>query len=178
MRTSRRVFAALDADLAVVAAYGLILPKPILEAPEAGLHQRPRLAPAPLAGAAPIQRAILAGDEVTGMTLMQMEEGLDTGPMLLTRELPTSTARMLAQLTEELAKLGAAHARRSGLASRRSPEAAARRRVRPMHRKIDKTESTDRLVSNRRVEIERQVRAFSLAPGAWFEVNGERIKAT
>ena len=75
-------FRALDADLAVVAAYGLILPKPILEAPKAGcINVHASLLPR-WRGAAPIQRAILAGDEVSGVTIMRMDEGLDTGPML------------------------------------------------------------------------------------------------
>ena len=81
-------FAALDADLAVVAAYGLILPKPILEAPRMGcVNIHASLLPR-WRGAAPIQRAILAGDKVSGVTIMQMDAGLDTGPMLLKRELP------------------------------------------------------------------------------------------
>src|SRR5690349_6479210 len=80
-------FAALDADLSVVAAYGLILPKPILDAPRQGcINVHASLLPR-WRGAAPIQRAILAGDEVSGVTIMRMEEGLDTGPMLLKREL-------------------------------------------------------------------------------------------
>src|SRR4051794_2629115 len=75
-------FSALDSDIAVVAAYGLILPKPILEAPRAGcVNVHASLLPR-WRGAAPIQRAILAGDEVSGVTIMQMDEGLDTGPML------------------------------------------------------------------------------------------------
>ncbi len=75
-------FRALDADYAIVAAYGLILPKPILEAPRNGcVNVHASLLPR-WRGAAPIQRAILAGDEVTGVTIMQMDEGLDTGPML------------------------------------------------------------------------------------------------
>src|SRR3954471_15979342 len=79
-------FRALDADLAVVAAYGLILPKPVLDAPKAGcINVHASLLPR-WRGAAPIQRAILAGDETTGVTIMRMEEGLDTGPMLLARE--------------------------------------------------------------------------------------------
>ena len=86
-------FAALDADVAVVAAYGLILPKPILEAPKAGcLNVHASLLPR-WRGAAPIQRAILAGDEVTGVTIMQMEEGLDTGPMLRNARARHSAAR-------------------------------------------------------------------------------------
>src|SRR5438067_2707909 len=96
----------LDADMAVVAAYGLILPKPILEAPKAGcINVHASLLPR-WRGAAPIQRAILAGDEVTGLTIMQMEEGLDTGPMFLKRELSIDR-KTAGQVTEELAKLGA-----------------------------------------------------------------------
>jgi methionyl-tRNA formyltransferase len=99
-------FAALDADMAVVAAYGLILPKPILEAPKAGcINVHASLLPR-WRGAAPIHRAILAGDEETGVTIMQMEEGLDTGPMLLTRE-TTVDAKTAGELTAELAQLGA-----------------------------------------------------------------------
>ena len=98
-------FAALDADLAVVAAYGLILPKPVLEAPKLGcVNIHASLLPR-WRGAAPIQRAILAGDGVSGVTIMQMEEGLDTGPMLLTRKL-TLDRKTAGQITEELAELG------------------------------------------------------------------------
>src|SRR3982751_2584557 len=99
-------FRALEADLAVVAAYGLILPKPILEAPKAGcINVHASLLPR-WRGAAPIQRAILAGDEITGVTIMRMEEGLDTGPMLLS--IPTKTfGKNAGELTGELAKLGA-----------------------------------------------------------------------
>ena len=99
-------FRALDADLAVVAAYGLILPAPILEAPKAGcINVHASLLPR-WRGAAPIQRAILAGDDVTGVTIMRMEEGLDTGPMLhrLTLDIRGKNA---GQVTEELAQLGA-----------------------------------------------------------------------
>ena len=99
-------FAALDADLAVVAAYGLILPKAVLDAPRLGcVNVHASLLPR-WRGAAPIQRAILAGDDVTGVTIMRMEEGLDTGPMLLKRE--TAVDRKTAgELTDELAELGA-----------------------------------------------------------------------
>src|SRR3954467_6725558 len=99
-------FRKLGADLAVVAAYGLILPKPILDAPKGGcVNVHASLLPR-WRGAAPIQRAILAGDEVSGVTIMQMEEGLDTGPMLhrLTLDIRGKTA---GQVTEDLANLGA-----------------------------------------------------------------------
>src|SRR6476661_6586977 len=99
-------FRALDADLAVVAAYGLILPAPILEAPKGGcINVHASLLPR-WRGAAPIQRAILAGDEVSGVTIMRMDEGLDTGPMLLKRELSLG-GKTAGQVTEEIAELGA-----------------------------------------------------------------------
>src|SRR4051794_25863403 len=97
-------FTALNADLAVVAAYGLILPKPILEAPRAGcINVHASLLPR-WRGAAPIQRAILAGDEVSGITLMRMDEGLDTGPMLHRQTLDIR-GKNAGQVTEELAHL-------------------------------------------------------------------------
>src|SRR6476661_10453008 len=96
-------FAALEADLAVVAAYGLILPKPILDAPRMGcVNIHASLLPR-WRGAAPIQRAILAGDKVSGVTIMQMDVGLDTGPMLLTRELKLD-GKNAGQVTEEMAR--------------------------------------------------------------------------
>ena len=165
-------FRALDADLAVVAAYGLILPKPILEAPRmvcinvhASLLPRWR-------GAAPIQRAILAGDEVSGVTIMQMEEGLDTGPMLLTRELALNR-KSAGQVTEELAKLGA-EALIAWLTEQTPPTTQPDEGV-TYAAKIDKAEARIDW-SKSAVEIERQVRAFNPAPGAWFEANGERVK--
>ena len=99
-------FRGLDADVAVVAAYGLILPPPILDAPKAGcINVHASLLPR-WRGAAPIQRAILAGDEVSGVTIMRMDEGLDTGPMLLRRELDIR-GKNAGQVTEEMAQLGA-----------------------------------------------------------------------
>src|SRR5205085_10079697 len=99
-------FRGLDADLAVVAAYGLILPKPILEAPKAGcINVHASLLPR-WRGAAPIQRAILAGDEISGVTLMKMDEGLDTGPMLARQTLDIRHKNS-GQITEEMAILGA-----------------------------------------------------------------------
>src|SRR3954453_23499259 len=99
-------FRALDADLAVVAAYGLILPKPILEAPKVGcINVHASLLPR-WRGAAPIQRAILAGDEISGIPLMKMDEGLDTGPMLA-RETLDIRHKNVGQVTEEMANLGA-----------------------------------------------------------------------
>ena len=92
--TRRRAeFAALDADAAVVAAYGLILPRAMLAAPRLGcLNVHASLLPR-WRGAAPVQRALLAGDRETGVTIMQMEEGLDTGPILLQRGAADRSAR-------------------------------------------------------------------------------------
>ena len=165
-------FRALDADLAVVAAYGLILPKPILEAPRMGcINVHASLLPR-WRGAAPIQRAILAGDEVSGVTIMQMEEGLDTGPMLLTRELVLNR-KSAGQVTEELAKLGA-EVLIAWLAEQTPPTTQPDEGV-TYAAKIDKAEARIDW-SKSAVEIERQVRAFNPAPGAWFEANGERVK--
>lgn len=165
-------FAALEADLAVVAAYGLILPKPILDAPRMGcVNIHASLLPR-WRGAAPIQRAILAGDAVSGVTIMQMDEGLDTGPMLLKKELWIDRNNA-GQVTEELSKLGA-EALLEWLQRSTSPE------LQPSDgetyaSKIDKAEA--RIDWTRSSEdIERQVRAFAPSPGAWFEANGERIK--
>ena len=165
-------FRGLDADLAVVAAYGLILPAPILEAPKAGcIHVHASLLPR-WRGAAPIQRAILAGDDVTGVTIMKMEEGLDTGPMLhrLTLDIRGKNA---GEVTQELAQLGA-QALLDWIAKPIPPEpqpiAGATYAA-----KIDKAEARIDW-TNPAQEIERQVRAFAPTPGAWFEANGERIK--
>jgi len=165
-------FRALDADLAVVAAYGLILPKPILEAPKAGcVNVHASLLPR-WRGAAPIQRAILAGDDISGVTIMQMEEGLDTGPMLLKRKLDIR-GKTAGQVTEELAKLSA-DALLEWIGNPTSPKAQPDDGV-TYASKIDKAEA--RIDWSQTAEqIERQVRAFSPAPGAWFEALGERIK--
>ena len=165
-------FRALDADIAVVAAYGLILPKAILEAPKAGcINVHASLLPR-WRGAAPIQRAILAGDEISGVTIMQMEEGLDAGPMLyrLTLDIRQKNA---GQVTEELAQLGA-QALLDWLDHPTPPEPQPTAGA-IYASKIDKTEARiDWSISAE--QVERHVRAFNPVPGAWFEANGERIK--
>ena len=164
--------AALGANLAVVAAYGLILPKPVLDAPKGGcVNIHASLLPR-WRGAAPIQRAILAGDAVSGVTIMQMDEGLDTGPMLLKRELQLDR-KNAGQVTEELAKLGAS-ALLKWIEDPSPPESQPENGA-TYAPKVDKAEA--RIDWNRpAVEIERQVHAFSPRPGAWFEASGERIK--
>ncbi len=165
-------FAALDSDLAVVAAYGLILPKPILEAPRGGcINVHASLLPR-WRGAAPIQRAILAGDEVTGVTIMRVEEGLDTGPMLLKRE--TAVDRKTAgELTDELARLGAGAL--ADWLDKPAPPVPQPEQGVTYASKIDKAEARIDWAKSAE-EIERQVRAFAPSPGAWFEANGERVK--
>jgi methionyl-tRNA formyltransferase len=165
-------FAALGAEAAVVAAYGLLLPKPILDAPTRGcLNVHASLLPR-WRGAAPIHRAILAGDDETGVTIMQMEAGLDTGPMLRVGRTPIRR-KTVGELTQELALIGA-RLMVGELASPSSP------RIQPedgvTHApKIAKAEA--RIDWTRPAEdIERQVRAFVPAPGAWFEAASERVK--
>lgn len=165
-------FAAFDCDLAIVAAYGLILPRPVFEAPRGGcINVHASLLPR-WRGAAPIQRAILAGDDRTGVTIMRMEEGLDTGPMLLKRE--TEIDRKTAgELTLELARLGA-QALLEWVDKPTPPVPQPDEGV-TYASKVDKAEA--RIDWSRPAEdIERQVRAFAPSPGAWFEANGERIK--
>lgn len=168
----QRAFAALELDAAVVAAYGLILPPQILGSPRTGcLNIHASLLPR-WRGAAPIERAILAGDERTGVTIMSMEKGLDTGPMRLAEGLEIG-ARTAPQLRSELARLGAE------LMSR----VLAQPGCHPPHpqpaegvtyaAKIEKHES--RLdFSAPALAVERQVRAF--APTAHFLVGGERVR--
>lgn len=165
-------FAALDCDLAVVAAYGLILPQPVLDAPKGGcVNVHASLLPR-WRGAAPIQRAILAGDPVTGVTIMRMEAGLDTGPMLLKRETGVN-GKTAGELTDELARLGA-EALVEWLTDPAPPVPQPDEGI-TYASKIDKSETRiDWSLSAQ--EVERQVRAFAPAPGAWFEAGGERIK--
>jgi methionyl-tRNA formyltransferase len=165
-------FRALDPDLAVVAAYGLILPVPILEAPKSGcVNVHASLLPR-WRGAAPIQRAILAGDEISGVTLMRMDEGLDTGPMLARQTLDIRR-KTAGEVTEELANLGAKLL--TGWLATPTPAEPQPIAGATYASKINKGET--RIDWSRPAEeIERLVRAFSPAPGAWFEANGERIK--
>ena len=167
-------FAALNADVAVVAAYGLILPRAVLEAPRSGcLNIHASLLPR-WRGAAPIQRAILSGDNVTGVTIMNMEAGLDTGPMRAKHVTPIED-KTAGTLTEELAHAGAklmievlddlpAHP------AVPQPEEGVTYAA-----KIDKSEA--RLDFTRDAhQVERQIRAFNPFPGAFLEYRGERFR--
>jgi len=167
-------FAALNADIAVVAAYGLILPKPILAAPRLGcLNIHASLLPS-WRGAAPIQRAILAGDRETGVTIMQMEAGLDTGPMLA-RATTAVDVKTAGELTAELAGKGA-----QLMVEVLADLPAYPPEPQPVDgvtyaAKIDKAESRIDF-SRPAIEVERQIRAFNPAPGAWVALGEERIK--
>jgi methionyl-tRNA formyltransferase len=163
-------FATLGADAAVVAAYGLILPRAMLEAPRLGcLNVHASLLPR-WRGAAPVQRAVLAGDSETGITIMQMDKGLDTGPILMQRRVPISPRTTAAGLTDELAGVGgelivaalAALAMGALASQAQAPEGVA------YAPKITREEG--RLDWRRpAAELERRVRALDLWPGAYFE---------
>jgi len=165
-------FAALHADVAVVAAYGLLLPPAILAAPAQGcLNIHASLLPR-WRGAAPIQRAILAGDAETGVTIMQMEAGLDTGPMIAMVRTPVA-GKTAGELTGELAALGA-DAMAAVLAgcswtATPQPEGATHAP------KIGKAEAALDFTLPAE-QLERAVRAFNPAPGAFCNVLGERLK--
>ncbi|MDJ0993626.1 MAG: methionyl-tRNA formyltransferase [Dinoroseobacter sp.] len=168
-------FAALKADIAVVVAYGLILPQAILDAPARGcLNIHASLLPR-WRGAAPIHRAIMAGDAETGVCIMQMEAGLDTGPVLLEARLPIGAEETTGGLHDRLSALGAekiveALSRLDDLVPVVQPEDGV-----TYAEKIDKAEA--RVDWTRpAVEIDRLIRGLSPFPGAWCEVAGERVK--
>jgi methionyl-tRNA formyltransferase len=168
-------FAALEADVAVVAAYGLLLPQPILDAPRWGcLNIHASLLPR-WRGAAPIQRAIMAGDATTGITIMQMDAGLDTGPMLLRESLPILPDDTTATLHDRLAHCGG---RLSVAALERLPELTPEPQDSTLATYASKISKDDaRLDWQCPADVlERAVRAFAPVPGAWCVVNGERLK--
>ncbi len=170
----QEAFAALDADIAVVAAYGLILPQAILDGTKLGcINIHASILPR-WRGAAPIQRAILAGDAETGVTIMQMEAGLDTGPMLKIEATPVN-GKTAGDLTDELAQMGGKLIVEvledlPAYPATDQPEEGV-----TYAKKIDKTEARIDF-SQPAEQVERQIRAFSPAPGAFFEFEGERFK--
>ncbi|MGL4236541.1 methionyl-tRNA formyltransferase [Tabrizicola sp.] len=168
-------FAALGADIAVVVAYGLILPQAVLDAPRFGcLNIHASLLPR-WRGAAPIHRAIMAGDAETGVCIMQMEVGLDTGPVLLREAVAIEAEETTAELHDRLSALGArliveALARLPDLKPEPQPAQGVTYAA-----KIDKAEARVDFVRPA-VEVDRLIRGLSPFPGAWTEVNGERVK--
>jgi methionyl-tRNA formyltransferase len=171
----QQAFADLNLDVAVVAAYGLILPQAILEAPRFGcLNIHASLLPR-WRGAAPIHRALMAGDKKTGISIMQMEAGLDTGPVLLRAELAIADDDTTPSLHDKLAAMGEkliiqALAQLDML----QPVTQPHEGITYAH-KIEKAEA--RLDFGKSAEgLERQIRALSPHPGAYIELGGERIK--
>ncbi len=170
-------FAALKLDAAIVVAYGLILPKPILDTPPLGCFNLHASLLPRWRGAAPIQRAIMAGDAKTGVQVMRMEEGLDTGPVLATFETPITSNDTTDTLHDRLAKNGAAllvdtlaRLERGEAHETPQPEAG----VTYAH-KITAAEARIDWAASAR-EVDRRVRGLSPHPGAWFDWNGARIK--
>ena len=167
---------ALGLDVGVVVAYGLILPEPVLAAPRRGcLNIHASLLPR-WRGAAPIQRAVLAGDAVTGITIMQMDEGLDTGPILLTRQVAIATDATAGALHDALAEVGAALVVEAlaGLANHRL---TARTQPAGATYAAKLTRAEAQLDWTRPAAVlARQVRAFTPWPGAWCELGGQRLK--
>ncbi|GIL01254.1 MAG: methionyl-tRNA formyltransferase [Alphaproteobacteria bacterium] len=171
-------FAGHGADLAVVVAYGLILPRPILTSPRLGCYNIHASLLPRWRGAAPIQRAIMAGDRETGVTIMKMEEGLDTGPVALAERLAIGPDMTAGELHDRLAMLGAdlivralAALERGSLTLTPQPATGATYAA-----KIDKAET--RIDWRRPAQaIRDHIRALSPLPGAWFELpGGERVK--
>ncbi|MGY6705476.1 methionyl-tRNA formyltransferase [Roseinatronobacter sp.] len=168
-------FAALGADVAVVVAYGLILPQAVLDAPRMGcLNIHASLLPR-WRGAAPIQRAIMAGDDDTGVCIMQMESGLDTGPVLLRESTPIGDDDTAQTLHDRLSQMGAGlivHAldHLPDLTPKPQPEAGVTyaAKIDKAEARIDWTRPAD--------EVARQIRALSPFPGAWCETPFGRLK--
>ncbi len=175
---AQEVFAAHQADAAVVVAYGLLLPKPVLDAPRLGcFNVHASLLPR-WRGAAPINRAVMAGDRETGVTIMRMDEGLDTGAMAMTDRIPIGSDMTAGELHDALSRLGAdlmaralAAAERGSLSLTPQPEAGVTYAA-----KISKNET--RIDWGKPwAEVHNHIRGLSPFPGAWLEVDGVRVKA-
>jgi methionyl-tRNA formyltransferase len=170
-------FAALEADIAVVVAYGLLLPKAVLSAPRLGcINVHASLLPR-WRGAAPIQRAILAGDDETGVCIMAMDEGLDTGAVYLRHSVAITEKTTGGSLHDELSIIGAqscVEALESIASGVLQPETQPKegvtyaKKLSPAEARMDWEKPAD--------ELARAVKAFDPWPGTWFEHNGERIK--
>ncbi|MEQ1494086.1 MAG: methionyl-tRNA formyltransferase, partial [Terricaulis sp.] len=166
----QEAFAALNLDLAIVVAYGLILPKPILDAPKRGaLNLHGSLLPR-WRGAAPIQRAIMAGDKITGVQVMRMEEGLDTGAILSTATTPIDFDDTTSTVHDRLSAIGATlmrdtldkFERGETIETPQSEEGVTyAHKITPAEARIDWTRPAR--------EVDAMIRGLSPAPGAWFE---------
>jgi methionyl-tRNA formyltransferase len=168
-------FAALDLDAAVVVAFGQILPRAVLDAPRLGCFNLHASLLPRWRGAAPIQRAIMAGDAVTGVQVMRMSEGLDEGPILLSETVPIAWDETAGTLHDKLATVGASLLPRALAsiergAAHETPQAEEgatyARKITPQETRIDWTKTAP--------EVDRHIRALSPFPGAWFEAPSER----
>ena len=175
---ARAAFAALGVDAAIVVAYGVILPKEVLDAPRLGCFNLHASLLPRWRGAAPIQRAIMAGDRATGVQVMRMEEGLDTGPILLSETVEIRADDTAATLHDRLSLVGAqllprflSALDRGGLVE--TPQAADgvtyAAKISPAEAKIDWSRPAR--------DVDCHIRGLSPFPGAWFEARGERVKA-
>jgi methionyl-tRNA formyltransferase len=174
---AQKAFRVHNADAAVVVAYGLILPKPILEAPRLGcFNVHASLLPR-WRGAAPINRAIMAGDAESGVTIMKMDEGLDTGAMAMAERVPTGADMTAGELHDALSRLGAdlmlrvlAAAERGSLVLTPQLQAGV-----TYAEKISKSETRIDWSKSWK-QVHDHIRGMSPVPGAWFEVGGKRVK--
>ncbi|MBA2589446.1 MAG: methionyl-tRNA formyltransferase [Alphaproteobacteria bacterium] len=169
-------FTALDLDAAIVVAYGLLLPKAILDAPRLGCFNLHGSLLPRWRGAAPIQRAVMASDAETGVMVMRMDEGLDTGPVLMAERVPVGR-KTSGELASELSRLGADLMVRALGALERgavTPQPQAEDGV-TYAKKILKDEARIEW-SKSALEVDGHIRGLSPFPGAWTEVNGERLK--
>jgi methionyl-tRNA formyltransferase len=173
----QQAFADLNLDVAVVVAYGLILPKQILDAPRLGcLNLHASLLPR-WRGAAPIQRAIMAGDKETGVMVMQMDEGLDTGPVLLAEHVPIAPSATSGSLHDELSQIGASLMVRALAALERGTLHATPQRQDGVTyaKKIGKDEA--RIDWSRAAhDLDCHIRGLTPFPGAFFEIASTRVK--
>ena len=175
---AQAAFRAHNAEAAVVVAYGLILPKPVLDAPRLGcINVHASLLPR-WRGAAPINRAIMAGDAASGVTIMQMDEGLDTGAMVTAESVAISADMTAGELHDELAKLGSAlmvcalaEIERGAVMPMRQPVQGVTyaEKISKAETRIDWTKSWK--------QVHDHIRGLSPFPGAWFEFGGVRVKA-
>ena len=170
-------FAAFNVAAAVVVAYGIILPKAVLDAPRLGCFNVHASILPRWRGAAPINRAIMAGDAESGVTIMQMDEGLDTGAMAMMERMPIAADMTAGELHDALSRLGAdlmpralAAAERGTLSLTPQPEAGVTYAA-----KISKDETRIDW-SKPAVDVHNHIRGLSPFPGAWFELDGVRVK--
>jgi methionyl-tRNA formyltransferase len=171
-----QAFAALRLDAAVVVAYGLLLPRAILDEPRFGCFNLHASLLPRWRGAAPIQRAIMSGDTETGVMVMRMEAGLDSGPVLMTEQTPIGR-KTFGALHDELAELGAGLVLRALAAIERGTiEARSQPNINATYAKKITNAETRIDWSRPAQEIDCLIRALSPAPGAWCELRGERLK--